>query len=76
MEITAAAALVLEDIIDEGRTDVAEREQRDESGRQEPGPFPRRMLSDSVRACVSVCVTSSRGTEGELMEAIVRVQRM
>lgn len=72
MEITAAAALVLEDIIDEGRTDVAEREQRDESGRQEPGPFPPRMLSDSVR----VCVTSSRGTEGELMEAIVRVQRM
>lgn len=74
MEITAAAALVLEDRIDEGRTDVAEREQRDESGRQEPGPFPPRMLSDSARVCV--CVPSSRGTERELMEAIVRVQRM
>lgn len=62
MEITAAAALVLEDIIDEGRTDVAEREQRDESGRQEPGTFPPRMLSDS--ACVCVCSEFTGDGEG------------
>lgn len=52
MELTATAVLVLEDIIDEARTDVAEREHRGYRVGKSLAPF---LLGCFQIACVCVC---------------------